>query len=185
MYIGSRTIVEFGVVLLGDTHIGENCYIEAGARLKNIRCDRFCHFLARTNLADTTFGHSCKIGAEMKRCSIGNNVKAVHSNTYLGDTTVSDGVNIAAGVITANYDGRDKKRTFIGQDSFIGVNVVLVAKHPELTIGHDVFVPAGLVVREDVPPDIFLKPDAREKLGYTMVPNQMEKMGGSWVRKGP
>jgi bifunctional UDP-N-acetylglucosamine pyrophosphorylase/glucosamine-1-phosphate N-acetyltransferase len=58
-------------------------------------------------------------------------------------------VNIAAGVITSNYDGKHKHHTNIGDDAFIGCDTTLVAP---VTVGDHAYTGAGAVVREDVSP---------------------------------
>lgn len=197
--VGIETFIEPFVVLRGDTKISTHCYIEAGARLenvylgahcyvgagvqlRNVTCGSRCRFVAHAKLTDVELGNNCQIGAEMKRCRVSDNVKAVHGNTYLGDTIIENGVNIGAGVITANYDGKEKKKTFIGGRSFIGVGVILVARHPTLSIGRNVFIPAGLVVRHSVPSGKFLKPDCNEPFGYRLVENEVKKNSDHWVR---
>ncbi|RTI13719.1 bifunctional N-acetylglucosamine-1-phosphate uridyltransferase/glucosamine-1-phosphate acetyltransferase, partial [Thermus scotoductus] len=63
---------------------------------------------------------------------------------------VGEGTNIGAGVITANYDGKRKHRTFIGKGAFIGSNSVLVAP---VRVGDGAMVGAGSVITHDVPED--------------------------------
>ena len=70
--------------------------------------------------------------------------------SYVGDSQVGARVNIGAGTITANYDGKKKNRTVIGDDSFIGSDTVLRAP---VTIGARAVTGAGAVVTKDVPPD--------------------------------
>ena len=69
--------------------------------------------------------------------------------TYLGDTSVGSGVNIGAGTITCNYDGKDKHRTVIEDGAFIGSNCNLVAP---VKIGAGAYVAAGSTITTDVPP---------------------------------
>jgi bifunctional UDP-N-acetylglucosamine pyrophosphorylase/glucosamine-1-phosphate N-acetyltransferase len=69
--------------------------------------------------------------------------------SYLGDTTTGEGVNVGAGTITANYDGRRKHRTTIGDGAFLGVDTMLVAP---VTVGAAARTGAGAVVTRDVPP---------------------------------
>ena len=68
--------------------------------------------------------------------------------TYLGDTEVGKSTNIGAGTITCNYDGTNKHKTSIGDDSFIGSNSALVAP---VTIGSNATVAAGSVITKDIP----------------------------------
>lgn len=79
---------------------------------------------------------------ELVRAEIGERTKVKH-HTYLGDTKVGKDVNIGAGTITANYDGKNKNKTIIGDGSFIGVGTVLIAP---VRIGKHAMTGAGTVV---------------------------------------
>ena len=94
---------------------------------------------------------SAKVGnfVETKNSILGEGSKANHF-TYLGDTEVGKSTNIGAGTITCNYDGTNKHKTSIGDDSFIGSNSALVAP---VTIGSNATVAAGSVITKDVPDD--------------------------------
>ncbi|MGL5124503.1 MAG: DapH/DapD/GlmU-related protein, partial [Fusobacteriaceae bacterium] len=74
-------------------------------------------------------------------------VKAGHL-TYLGDTTVGQNTNIGAGTITCNYDGKNKFKTIIGENAFIGSDTMLVAP---VTVGDGALTAAGSVITKDVP----------------------------------
>jgi bifunctional UDP-N-acetylglucosamine pyrophosphorylase/glucosamine-1-phosphate N-acetyltransferase len=69
--------------------------------------------------------------------------------SYLGDADVGEEANIGAGTITCNYDGRQKHRTTIGKDAFIGSGTMLVAP---LEVGEGATIGAGSVVTRNVPP---------------------------------
>lgn len=83
---------------------------------------------------------------ELKKARLGAGSKANHL-TYLGDAEIGEGVNIGAGTITCNYDGRNKFKTVIGNGSFIGSNTALVAP---VTVGENTLVGAGSVITSDV-----------------------------------
>ena len=68
--------------------------------------------------------------------------------SYLGDATLAANVNIGAGTITCNYDGKTKSPTEIGENAFIGSDTMLVAP---VKIGDDSVTGAGAVVTKDVP----------------------------------
>lgn len=97
---------------------------------------------------DVKLGKKCRIGnfVEIKKTTVGNNTNVAHLS-YLGDATVGDRVNIGAGTITANYDGKTKHPTTIKNDTKTGSNSVLVAP---VTLGENVNVGAGSVVTKDV-----------------------------------
>jgi len=86
---------------------------------------------------------------ELKKTTLGARSKASHL-TYLGDATIGEDVNIGAGTITCNYDGRTKSPTVIEDGAFIGSDSALVAP---VTIGKGAYVAAGSTIVKDVPPE--------------------------------
>jgi bifunctional UDP-N-acetylglucosamine pyrophosphorylase/glucosamine-1-phosphate N-acetyltransferase len=84
---------------------------------------------------------------ELKKSVLGPNAKAGHLS-YLGDAVIGAGVNVGAGTITCNYDGKNKFTTVIGKNAFIGSNTALVAP---VNVGENALVAAGSVITEDVP----------------------------------
>jgi bifunctional UDP-N-acetylglucosamine pyrophosphorylase/glucosamine-1-phosphate N-acetyltransferase len=98
---------------------------------------------------DSTIGDDCELGnyAEVNRSRIGHGVN-MHHFSYVGDAEVGDEANIAAGVITCNYDGVNKNRTVIGRRVLLGSDTMLVAP---VTIGDGAMTGAGSVVTRDVP----------------------------------
>jgi bifunctional UDP-N-acetylglucosamine pyrophosphorylase/glucosamine-1-phosphate N-acetyltransferase len=84
---------------------------------------------------------------EVKKAVLGRGAKANHL-AYLGDAEVGEGANVGAGTITCNYDGKNKHRTVIGRQAFIGSNTALVAP---VTVGDNALVGAGSVITKDVP----------------------------------
>jgi bifunctional UDP-N-acetylglucosamine pyrophosphorylase/glucosamine-1-phosphate N-acetyltransferase len=119
--------------VLRDAQVAQGCAIGPFAQLRS----------------QAVLGENCRIGnfVEVKNSSLGSGVKANHL-TYLGDADVGGDVNIGAGTITANYDGRRKHRTVIGAGSKTGANSVLVAP---IQLGEGVTVAAGSTLTEDVP----------------------------------
>jgi bifunctional UDP-N-acetylglucosamine pyrophosphorylase/glucosamine-1-phosphate N-acetyltransferase len=84
---------------------------------------------------------------EIKKSQLGKGAKIGHL-TYVGDATVGAGVNVGAGTITCNYDGRKKHRTVIGDGAFVGSHSTLVAP---VRVGAGAYVAAGSAITEDVP----------------------------------
>ena len=86
---------------------------------------------------------------EVVRSNIGKNSKAKHL-TYIGDTIIDENVNVGAGTIIANYDGKRKHKTRIKRGAFIGSGSILVAP---VNIGRQAMTGAGAVVtrNKDVP----------------------------------
>jgi bifunctional UDP-N-acetylglucosamine pyrophosphorylase / glucosamine-1-phosphate N-acetyltransferase len=97
----------------------------------------------------TVLDARAKVGAfaETKNSRIGAGSKVPHL-AYVGDATVGADVNVACGVITVNYDGRDKHRTTIEDGAFVGCDTMLVAP---VTIGAGAYTAAGSTITEDVP----------------------------------
>jgi bifunctional UDP-N-acetylglucosamine pyrophosphorylase / glucosamine-1-phosphate N-acetyltransferase len=95
-------------------------------------------------------GDDCELGnyAEVKNSVLGDRVK-MHHFSYFGDAEVGEDTNIAAGIITCNFDGVDKHRTIIGKRVLLGSDTMLVAP---LTVGDDALTAAGSVVVNDVLP---------------------------------
>ena len=84
---------------------------------------------------------------ELKKSVLGPKAKAGHL-TYLGDAVIGAEVNVGAGTITCNFDGKNKFRTAIGKGAFIGSNTALVAP---VSVGENALVAAGSVITDDVP----------------------------------
>lgn len=126
--IGKDTIIYPNTIIESDVRIGADCHIGPFARLR----------------PGTRLGHSVEVGnfVELVRTEVADFTKVKH-HTYLGDAKVGMSVNIGAGTITANYDGKNKNRTVIGDGSFIGVGAVLIAP---VKIGKRALVGAGTVV---------------------------------------
>ncbi|OGX38551.1 MAG: hypothetical protein A3D87_05835 [Omnitrophica WOR_2 bacterium RIFCSPHIGHO2_02_FULL_50_17] len=133
-------------------------YIDAGVRIGKDTCIRPFTFIEQ----DVRIGSRCKIGpfarlrpgvrirndveignfTEVSRTQIGNRTLMKHFS-FLGDATVGAGVNIGAGTITANFDGKQKNATTIGNGAFIGSDSILIAP---VKIGNKAVVGAGSVV---------------------------------------
>ncbi len=94
-------------------------------------------------------GPNVRIGnfVEVKASRVGDGAKVGHL-TYIGDADVGQRVNIGAGTITCNYDGKSKHRTIIEDGAFIGSNASLIAP---VTIGRGSLVAGGSTITEDVP----------------------------------
>ncbi|MCK4976525.1 MAG: bifunctional UDP-N-acetylglucosamine diphosphorylase/glucosamine-1-phosphate N-acetyltransferase GlmU, partial [Anaerolineales bacterium] len=86
---------------------------------------------------------------EVKDSYLGPGTKMGHFS-YVGNATIESGVNIGAGVVTCNYDGKEKHSTEIGEGVFVGSDTMLVAP---VKIGDRARTGAGSVVTKDVPPD--------------------------------
>lgn len=149
------TVVDANVTIgpgsiLRDARIGEGTVvqqsvIEASTIGKDVRIGPFAHVRGGAMIGD-----ECELGnyAEVKNSSLGRGVK-MHHFSYLGDADVGEYANIAAGIITCNFDGVSKHRTVIGAYAFVGSDTMLVAP---VTVGEGATTGAGSVVTKDVPP---------------------------------
>jgi bifunctional UDP-N-acetylglucosamine pyrophosphorylase/glucosamine-1-phosphate N-acetyltransferase len=167
--IGADTVVYPFVTLEGNTRIGEECVIEPGVHLINVTVGDDVHLKTGTVAEDTIIedeavigpyahlrpgtqlGRKVKIGnfVETKKAVFGEGAKASHLS-YIGDAEVGADVNIGAGTITCNYDGKNKHKTIIEEGAFIGSDSQLVAP---VRIGRGAYVGAGSTITKDVPPD--------------------------------
>jgi bifunctional UDP-N-acetylglucosamine pyrophosphorylase / glucosamine-1-phosphate N-acetyltransferase len=165
--IGADTVIEPSCMLRGATRIGEGATIGAfctlidseigdGATILRAHLDR-ARVHARAIVGpfaylrpDAVLHEGAKAGTfvEIKNSNIGAGSKIPHLS-YVGDTDVGEGANIGAGNITANYDGRTKHRTTIGDRVRTSVNSSFVAP---VTVGDDAYTGAGSVITEDIPP---------------------------------
>lgn len=118
------TFIDHGVRIGRDTRILPCTVIRSGVVIgEDCEIGPFSHLRVGTDLADRA-----EIGnfVETKKARIGAGTKAKHL-TYLGDVTIGTKSNIGCGTITANYDGKNKFETVIGDGAFVGSGTVLVA----------------------------------------------------------
>jgi bifunctional UDP-N-acetylglucosamine pyrophosphorylase/glucosamine-1-phosphate N-acetyltransferase len=174
--IGNDTVIEPFCVIKGHTVIGKNCQIGPDAELTDTRVgDNVKFWRSVANQAtigdfgnigplaylrpDTVLSDHVKVGdfVEIKNSNIGSGTKLPHL-TYVGDSDVGSGCNIACGTITCNYDGYKKTRTVIGDGVFVGCNVNLVAP---LQLENGSYIAAGSTLTKNVPQDALAV--AREK----------------------
>ena len=141
----SSTYVEAGVSLGAGTIVHPFCVIRAGVQIgRDCEIGPFAHLRGAAVLAK-----QAAVGnfVEVKKSRFGVKAKAKHL-AYVGDATLGKAVNIGAGTITANWDGRLKHPTVIGDRGYIGSNTVFVAP---VTMGRDAKTGAGSIVLHDIP----------------------------------
>ena len=99
--------------------------------------------------AGNVIGDDCSIGnfVELKACNIGRGSKIGHL-TYAGNVNTGEDCNVGAGVVFANYDGKEKHTSVVGNRAFIGSSSTIVAP---VVIEDEAFVAAGSVITSDVP----------------------------------
>lgn len=146
--IGARCRIGPNAIIL-DSRIGDEVTVLAsvveGATLEaGVEIGPFSHLRPGTHLErDVHLGNF----VEVKASRLGAGTKAGHFS-YIGDTHVGAGVNIGAGTVTCNYDGKKKHETVIGDGAFIGSDTMLVAP---VRVGRGATTGAGAVVTHDVP----------------------------------
>jgi bifunctional UDP-N-acetylglucosamine pyrophosphorylase/glucosamine-1-phosphate N-acetyltransferase len=111
---------------------------------------------------------------ELKKTRMGAGAKAMHL-AYLGDSTIGEDVNIGAGTITCNYDGRAKHQTTIGKGAFVGSNTTLVAP---IEIGEGAYLAAGSVITNPVPADALALGRAKQVIKEGWARKRREKATG-------
>lgn len=167
--IGRDTVIYPGVFLEGETKIGDNCIIYQGVRIRDSIVEegveiKDCTVVENSHIKsgskigpfthirpESIIGRECRIGnfVEVKKTMIGDRTKAAHLS-YLGDAEIGKDVNIGAGTITCNYDGKKKHKTTIEDEVFIGSDTQLVAP---VKIGRGAYIGAGSTITKDVPSD--------------------------------
>ena len=166
---GKDCLIDVNVILEGDIKLGNNVSIGPNTILKDVEIGDNTKIEAFSHVVSARIGNNCSIGpyarlregskiddsgkvgnfVETKNSTLGSGSKANHF-TYLGDTTVGTKTNIGAGTITCNYDGKNKHKTVVGDNSFIGSNSSLVAP---VKIGNNSTIGAGSTITKDVPSD--------------------------------
>jgi bifunctional UDP-N-acetylglucosamine pyrophosphorylase/glucosamine-1-phosphate N-acetyltransferase len=167
--IGSDTIIYPNVSVRGATVIGQDCIIEPGAVITDCEIGDRVHIKASSVLAESKVGDAGAIGpmahlrpgtilagenkignfVETKKAHLGIGSQASHL-TYLGDAEVGRNVNFGCGTITCNYDGRDKYKTIVEDNVFVGSDTQFIAP---VRIGRNSLIAAGSTITKDVPAD--------------------------------
>jgi len=155
VFIEGRTRIGRGVIIyphvricnstVSDGAVLKDATVVEGARIKTgASIGPFAHVRPGSQV-----GEDAKIGnfVELKKALIGKGAKASHLS-YLGDTKIGRDVNIGAGTITCNYDGKNKHRTVIEDMVFIGSDTQLVAP---VRVGKGAYIGAGSTITKDVP----------------------------------
>jgi bifunctional UDP-N-acetylglucosamine pyrophosphorylase/glucosamine-1-phosphate N-acetyltransferase len=165
--IAADTVIHPCVFIEGSTKIGAACEIHAGARIVNSTLGDRVIVKNHTIITDSRLDDGAQVGpfahlrpdahvgpdarvgnfVELKKTTLGPGSKANHLS-YLGDTTIGAHVNIGAGTITCNYDGRQKSETVIEDGAFVGSDTTLVAP---VKVGARAYVGAGSTITDEVP----------------------------------
>ncbi len=169
-YIDEKSTIENGSIIypnvtIENSYISTNSCVRGNTRIKNsfiesnveiesslitnskikkgTKVGPFAHIRGNSSIDE-----NCRIGnfVEIARSNVGKEVKIAHMS-YIGDSEIEREVNIGAGVITCNYDGKNKHKTLIREKAFIGSNSNLIAP---VEIGKKAFIAAGATVTKNV-----------------------------------
>lgn len=185
--IGADSEIYPSVIIEGKSKIGKECKLYPSVHILDSKVGDRVSIFSSTMIEESQIGHDARVGpfshlrpksvlkpgakvgnfVEMKNSVLGKGSKAMHL-TYVGDSEVGEKVNIGAGTITCNYDGRKKHKTVIEDGAFIGSGTQLIAP---VRVGKNAYVGAGSTITKDVSPDALAV--TRSK--------QVEKKG--WARR--
>lgn len=184
--IGSDTIVLPGCFLTKGSKIGSSCKIGPHTSIENSTIGDNTSVkkseVIDARVGDNTnvgpfaylrpkadIGNNCKIGdfVEVKNASFGDGSKASHLS-YIGDAEVGKNVNIGCGVVFVNYDGKNKFRSIVKDNAFVGSNSNLVAP---VIVEEDTFIATGSTITDDIP------------VGCLAIARQRQELKVGWVEK--
>lgn len=164
--IARDTVIEPNTYIKGNTNIGEDVVIGSGSTISDSEIADGV-VIRQSVIEDTVIGKNSDVGpyshlrneavlgenvhignfVEIKKSTLGDETKAGH-HAYIGDAEIGKDVNVGCGVIFANYNGKVKSKSIVGDHSFIGSNVTLVAP---VELGKNAFVAAGSTITDEVP----------------------------------
>lgn len=175
--IGRDTIIYPNCHIKGNSVIGEDCIIRENTTIEDSHIEDHVTIKSSTILSSkvgarttigpyaylrpkSVLGEDVKIGdfVEVKNAEIGNGSKASHLS-YIGDAVVGKNVNIGCGVVFVNYDGKNKFKSIVEDNAFIGSNSNLVAP---VTVKEGGYIATGSTVTVDVPEGALCIARARE-----------------------
>ncbi len=188
-YIDHDVVIESEVVLYPNVTIEKGSIIRKGAIIRSnsrilnseigsystVDSSHIINSTVKNHVTVGPFAHirekavindKCRIGnfVELKKTTLGVDTKCAHL-TYLGDSDIGNDVNVGCGVVTVNYDGKNKHRTVVKDGAFIGSNSNLIAP---VTIGENALIAAGSTCTKNVDDGDMLiaRPDQIIKPGY-------------------
>ena len=167
--IGADTVIYPSVIIEGHSVIGRECRLYPFTHIRGSRLGNRVEILGSTLIVESVIEDEARVGpfsrvrpdsiirkkakvgnfVEMKNTVFGKKSKAMHLS-YLGDCEIMDSVNVGAGTIACNYDGREKHKTLIEEGAFIGSGTELVAP---VKIGKRAYIGAGSTITKNVSPD--------------------------------
>lgn len=166
--IGEEAVIEANVVLQGQTKIGKRTVLTNGTRVRDSKIADDV-VISQSDIEESVIEEGVTVGpyahirpnsllqknvhvgnfVEIKSSTLGEGTKSGHL-TYLGNATIGRNVNVGAGTITVNYDGKHKFNTEIGDYAFIGSNSTIIAP---VKVGDNALLAAGSTITKDIPQD--------------------------------
>ena len=165
--VGRDVFIDVNAVLIGTVHLASGVKIGPNCLIANSKIGEGTEIFANSMVDNAVVAKNCRIGpfarlrpgtvmhsevhignfVEVKNTEIGEGSKANHL-TYLGDSRVGKDVNVGAGSITCNYDGKNKWPTLIEDGVFIGSGTMMVAP---VRIGAGATIGAGSTITSNAP----------------------------------
>jgi bifunctional UDP-N-acetylglucosamine pyrophosphorylase/glucosamine-1-phosphate N-acetyltransferase len=163
--VGADSFIDINCIFEGDVQLGSNVHIGPNCHIINSSIGNGVEIKANTIIEDSVVGNNAILGpfarlrpgtdladntkignfVETKKAKVGKGSKINHLS-YVGDAELGEDVNVGAGTITCNYDGANKFKTNIGNNSFVGSNSTLVAP---VKVADNSFVGAGSTITKD------------------------------------
>lgn len=179
-----KTVIEDNVKIYGytrikDSHIAKDVCIESSL-IEDSFIDERTKVGPNAHLRpNSKVGKDCKVGnfVEIKNANLGDGTKAGHL-AYIGDADVGNNVNIGCGVIFANYDGKNKHRSKVEDNAFIGSNSNIVAP---VEIGENAYIAAGSTIITTVIKDSLSIARARQVDKIDWVKNKKNMEEEKWI----
>ena len=165
LIVGTDNFIDINCIFEGQVQLGSNVHIGPNCQIINSSIGDGVEIKANTIIEDSAVGDNAILGpfarlrpgteladnakignfVETKKAKVGKGSKINHLS-YVGDAELGAGVNVGAGTITCNYDGANKFKTTIGDNSFVGSNSTLVAP---VKVADNSFVGAGSTITKD------------------------------------
>ena len=160
--IGKNVTIEPYVVIGPKVKIGNNVIIKSFSQLESCIIESKVEIGPYARIRpNTILKKGSKVGnfVEIKKSTLGNKSKVNHLS-YVGDAQIGKSVNIGAGTITCNYDGKNKYQSKIGNNCFVGTNSSIIAP---VNIGENSYIAAGSVITKNVPKNYFSISRSKQK----------------------
>ncbi|MBP9742014.1 MAG: bifunctional UDP-N-acetylglucosamine diphosphorylase/glucosamine-1-phosphate N-acetyltransferase GlmU [Burkholderiales bacterium] len=166
--VGKDCIIDANCIFIGKVVLGNRVKIGAGVILHNVVIEDDSEVKPYSIIEDAQIKSNCIVGpfarirpgsiieqeahignfVEIKNSQIGPGSKVNHL-TYIGDAEIGSGVNVGAGSVTCNYDGKNKFKTIIGDNVFVGSGTMMVAP---VVLGEGGVIGAGSTITKNTPP---------------------------------